>query len=1020
MTSESDAVTTEDRTEGQDRAGDPPDERGGAREDRRAAAPSRSGSQDGSGGAAKPGRQRALTIVSVVAVLLFSLWGIGTPLLGTTSLTPTNEMVQQSPYAEAGHAGSISTNAYLDDTYTSEFPSTILYKSALKGGLTNGQWDPYQSGGVPLAATPNYALASPLTVVYYVLPTWLAPAYERLLEVVVAVGGAFLFLRRLNLSRPAALTAGVVFAGSGFMFVWLNFPQTRVAAFIPALFWTLERYFQQRKLRDAALISIPVASMLLGGFPAVAGYAVMTAAAYGVVRLATMHRESLRAAWRPLVGSALGAAAGVGLAAFQLLPFSSFLHAWYTNGRSQTSSQHLDPTSFLTSFAPFAFGGADASSPPLFYVGTNYIEAVGYVSAGASVLALVAFALQRSGRALLPRGLWIFFTVTTLGWAELIYFGGPPLAVLQDTPIVRSVFEINFIGRARSVFGFLVAVLVGIGLELLLRHRRSNRAVRSRPGLVWAAGVGVAAAAVTGWLLVRGEHDAESKQKAIKAARRAGDLVHGAGNAITVYRHQILYSAILVLVAVICVAVVRYAASRRDTPAYDRVWGKARFAAAAVLPLLIAGQSTWMLTQYYPKSDPDTFYPVTDTHSYLAANLGGQRYAAGGNGMVFGTNVAYDLRAVNGHGFLDSSFTKLVKGIPGNPVPFATYIALADSTAVARSPVLDLLGTKYFVTALSDQVLGPETPAATDGSSLTLQPGQSVTEPVPATGRLRGVGVTPQGRLSKALTAPDPDSWVEVTVKDAAGAQVARSKRLTSGIKDTDPWVVPVAADSVAAGTHLTATVTLHAKSPLTVAADNGAPALTTVAGADDGLKLVHVGTSAIYQRLNAQPRIRWASSSEVVGAWNERMQLLATGQVGADSVILSKPGPAASGQPATVDVTKDGLDTISTTVDAQGSGYLVVADADQVGWSASVDGHKAALVPADQGVVAVNVPAGKHTVTLNFAAPHGTIAYAATIATAVVLVGVVVGEVWWMRRRHGKGGAGAEPVEPATASAES
>ena len=51
------------------------------------------------------------------------------------------------------------------------------------------------------------------------------------------IGGMVLFLRRLKLSRPAAWLGWLVFASSAFMVVWTNWPQTRTAALIPALFW---------------------------------------------------------------------------------------------------------------------------------------------------------------------------------------------------------------------------------------------------------------------------------------------------------------------------------------------------------------------------------------------------------------------------------------------------------------------------------------------------------------------------------------------------------------------------------------------------------------------------------------------------------------------------------------------------------------------------------------------------------------------------------------------------------------
>jgi hypothetical protein len=1036
MTSEPDAVTTEEPTPPQGRSGEQP----GA---------GRGGELPGRG---RPGRRRprALTAVSVLALVLFSLWGIGTPLIGGSALTATNEMVGLSPYFDAGFAGTEADNSFMDDTYTSELPAEILYKASLGHSAGGAQWDPYTNGGVPLGAIPNYALASPLTVPYYVLPTWLAPAYERLLEVVVAAGGCFLFLRRLKLSRPAAVTGGMVFATSAFMVVWLDFPQTRVAAFVPALFWAMERYFQERRLRDAALISIPVASMLLGGFPAVTGFALMTAAAYGVVRLAAQYplfglnrgggagfaagrrpgaerrrilqppqapvkseepqySSRVREVLRPAAGAALGAAAGLGLAMFQMLPFASFLGKWYTDGRAQTSSQHLDPVSLLTAVAPYAFGTVNPQKPPQFYLVTNLVESMGYLGAGAAVLVLVAFALQRSGRGLLPRGLFLFFAAATLVWAELIYLGGPPLGAMQKLPPLRALFSTNFIGRSRSVLGFLLAVLVAVGFELLLRHRASKGAAkgaaRSRFGTVWAVGVGAVAAAVTAELLYLGERDSKAENKALRAAHQAGNAVH-------LYRHQIFYAALLIAAAVACVVLLRMAAARQNLEGYDRVWRKVRFGAAAALPLLIAGQSIGFVSQYYPKSAKATVYPVTDLQSYLAANLGGQRFASSGAGMVFGTNAAYSLRSVNGHAFTYDAFAAMVKGIPGNPMDFATYINFGPSLATADSPILDALGTKYFVAGMTDPIIGAETEAKGDGSQLLLRPGQPVTTAVPVAGRLRGVGIRAQGTVPASVKADDPDSWIEVAVRDASGALVSRSKRLTAGLNVHSVFTIPVAADAVPAGTALTATLTLHAQDPLTIAAAGGsAPALTTVAGADDGLRLVHVGTNPIYQRLNAQPRIRWAANSRVVADQDQRVSLLAAGQVPGDSVLLSADGPAASGRPASVDVTEDGTDSISTTVDARGSGYLVVADADQIGWKATVDGETVPLVAADEGVVAVPVPAGRHTVALRFAPPRGTAAYAITVLTAVVLVAVVVGEAWWTRSRRRRSGAGAVRV---------
>jgi hypothetical protein len=315
--------------------------------------------------------------------------------------------------------------------------------------------------------------------------------------------------------------------------------------------------------------------------------------------------------------------------------------------------------------------------------------------------------------------------------------------------------------------------------------------------------------------------------------------------------------------------------------------------------------------------------------------------------------------------------------------------------STATSPILDQLGAKYWVSALTDPVFGKVVPATTDGSTVELQPGQSVTVAIPVSGALRGVGVTPSGKI-----APGHDDSLDVVVKDASGT-VTQTDRLAAGMKSGSRFDVPVAADSVAQGTALTATITWHGTKPLKVEANQGAVAVDAVAGQDDGLRLVHVQDSAIYERLSAQPRIRWASQSTVVTDQGRRVKLLASGTVGANEVVLSQDGPAADGSPASVQVDEDGNTTVSATVDAQGAGYLVVADSDQVGWKATVDGASAQLRAADQGVVAVAVPAGKHVVTLTYAAPRAALGLVVSAVTLVGLAAAVIGEWWWIRRRR-------------------
>jgi uncharacterized membrane protein YfhO len=94
--------------------------------------------------------------------------------------------------------------------------------------------------------------------------------------------------------------------------------------------------------------------------------------------------------------------------------------------------------------------------------------------------------------------------------------------------------------------------------------------------------------------------------------------------------------------------------------------------------------------------------------------------------------------------------------------------------------------------------------------------------------------------------------------------------------------------------------------------------------------------------------------------------------------------------------VVADDPEHIRVAVDAQGAGHLVVADALQAGWEATLDGEPVPLVNADHGMVAVAVPAGSHTVDLTYQPEGRRAGLALSLAGVVSLLAVwVVGGRW-------------------------
>ncbi|MGH4024074.1 MAG: hypothetical protein ACRDRV_05760, partial [Pseudonocardiaceae bacterium] len=384
------------------------------------------------------------------------------------------------------------------------------------------------------------------------------------------------------------------------------------------------------------------------------------------------------------------------------------------------------------------------------------------------------------------------------------------------------------------------------------------------------------------------------------------------------------------------------------------------------------------------------FYPVTPTHAFLRDHLGHERYAGTWGAMGVGADTAARLRALTGHTFVEARLGELVRQVPGTGGLYPTLVNFGATAQAAGSPVLDRLGTRYFVTAPQDQVFGVEQLSGADGSTAVLFPDQPLTVPLSGAGPLRAVGITP----AEPVAGP---ARLDVTVRGQDGREVARNARPGIGAQ---PFLVPVAAEQVGAGERLTVTLTLRAGRPLPVQGLGGLPALRTIRGAGDGLRIAYAGSAVVYQRLTALPRLRWASDTVVEPDPGRRLARLAAGDLAPGQVLLDAPGPGAGGGPARLEVRTDGPDEIVVDVDAAGAGYLVVADALQTGWAVTVDGAPASLVPADHAVVTVAVPAGAHRVRLHYAAPHRGAGLAVTGVAAIALLGLLAGQRWWTPRR--------------------
>ncbi len=410
--------------------------------------------------------ERLATWYIAAGMFVFTVAALGPSLVGRNTLLSVDDITNYFPWLSHG-AHVTGHEVCTGDTIDSGMPGISYIRGQLFAGhLPN--WQNLVAGGSTMGSQPNLGLLNPLSLPYFIMPLWLAPAFVKLLELIVAVGGTFLFLRRLSVGRAASLLAGFTFAVSGFMVMWTNWSQVLVAAFIPALFWATERLVQRARATDVVLIAFIVGSMLLGGFPAVSGWALYAAAGYLIVRLVALHRGDRPAILRRVGLGVGGVVLGLMVSMIQLLPFAVQYHSSDLSYRGGLSLQSLPFAGLDTLVVPNANGLCTGGS--IGFGHWSAVELIAYIGAAALVLAIVGMAVdlrRTTGGASRLRGVRGYLIVTLVLVLLLGWGGGYALHLVSKVPV----FDGNLIGRIRSLLGFLLAVFVGIGFDALLKRR---------------------------------------------------------------------------------------------------------------------------------------------------------------------------------------------------------------------------------------------------------------------------------------------------------------------------------------------------------------------------------------------------------------------------------------------------------------------------------------------------------------------------------------------------------------------
>ena len=399
---------------------------------------------------------------------------------------------------------------YGSDTLALGYMAREFYANAMSSGAFP-LWNPIILGGTPFVESlaGGDSLYPPSALLLLLFDPHRALGWKLVLHVFLA--GVFMFgwIRRLGLSKPSALLAGLAYGLAPFMVSLVQGGQDGkifVIALTPLLFWVTESFLVRGGGRSIALVSLVVGAIMLTTHFQMAYFLFGGVGTYVVFRTVLMWlgREADETGWAVsrrvavtrFAAYVAAAVLGAGVAAVQFFPAASYVvehsrraatttEASPEESRAYASSWSLHPEEVVALVLPEFVGVSNANADWArgTYWGRNPFKG-NHEYVGIVVLLLAGASFFGGAR----RPLRLFFA--GLGGVALLFSVG------GHTPVWRFFYEIApgmGLFRAPSLaiflFGFAAVTLLAFGVERLLDLEANGReADWTRPGrFLWLA-----------------------------------------------------------------------------------------------------------------------------------------------------------------------------------------------------------------------------------------------------------------------------------------------------------------------------------------------------------------------------------------------------------------------------------------------------------------------------------------------------------------------------------------------------
>ena len=455
-------------------------------------------------------------------------------------------------------------NFNLSDQITAAIPwTTVAWTQVHHGQLP--LWNPYSALGLPLAFNWLSASFSIPSLLGYLFPLHLAYTVQVATTLAIAGTGVYTLGRVLRLGVLGCVTAAIVFELSGPFIGWLGSPVPSVFSW--AGWWFAAAILIVRgghRIRNTAFFAVVLACMIYAGYPE----AVVLIGLALVVFLAVLFGMRVSRfggsgpILRPAFDIVIATLIGTGLAAPLALPGFQVVA---NSRRTQVSGVDTLSAHDFVHVALQGFDGLPIPGGQWFNISGQaapYQPSVAYVGVIALVLAATALGLRRKRPEIVGFGA-IAVAMTALAFSRAV------ASVMVSIPLIGTVYW----NRALMPMAFAVAVLAGVGMDVLVRSH-AERAVCRWLGAGFVV-VGLALLAL--WVFGRGH------LPPAEAAVRA---------------HSFTWPAVqtaLGLAVVVMLITVRRTRMRRAS-----VGGRASPFGHLAAMLLVAGETVFLITAGAP------------------------------------------------------------------------------------------------------------------------------------------------------------------------------------------------------------------------------------------------------------------------------------------------------------------------------------------------------------------------------------------------------------------------------------